>query len=316
MKQKNKRILITGGAGYIGSMLSTHLVNCGYVVTVIDNFSFTYDSLNHLYSKDNFHFIEGDVNNKKLIKKLVKQNDIVIPLAALVGAPLCEKNKNLAIKLNIDSIKLILSSLNKKQKIIYLTTNSGYGIGEKSKYCDETSPLNPVSLYGITKNKAEELVRKINKNYICFRLATVFGFSFRMRTDLLVNNFVYRALFKKKLDIFEPNFRRNFIHISDVIKCIEYSIKNFNSLKNNVYNLGLSNANITKLRLAKLIKKKIPSCKIKIIKNASDPDKRDYFVSNKKIEKMGFKATKSLESGIVELINVFKKNNIIIKNNY
>ena len=189
------------------------------------------------------------------MKKLVKKHDYIIPLAALVGAPLCEKFKKDAISTNLNSIKTLCKLVAKKNKIIYLTTNSGYGIGEKNKYCDENSPLKPISLYGKTKCDAEDLVRSKNKNHVCFRLATVFGQSYRMRSDLLVNNFVYTAIKKKKLTIFEPHFRRNFIHVRDVVDAIIFTITHFNKLKNNVYNLGLSSANISKIMLAKKIQK-------------------------------------------------------------
>ena len=209
----------------------------------------------------------------------------------------------------------MLSCLKKKNKVIYLTSNSGYGVGKKNKFCDENSPLNPISLYGRTKVQAENEIMKY-KNSICFRLATVFGYSYRMRTDLLVNNFVFTSVKQKKLRIFEPHFRRNFIHINDVVDAIIYSIKNFNRLKSNVYNLGLSSANLSKYTLAKKIKTQIKDLKIKIITNVKDPDQRDYFVSNKKIEKKGFKAKTKLESGIKELINIFTNNKEKIINNY
>ena len=202
-----------------------------------------------------------------------------------------------------------------RSKIIYLTTNSGYGIGKKNKYCDEKSPLNPISLYGRTKVEAENIIMK-NKNSIGFRLATVFGYSYRMRTDLLVNNFVFKSLKDKKLTIFEPHFRRNYIHIDDVVDGIIYSIKNFNRLKSNIYNLGLSSANLTKIMLAQKIKKQLKYLKIQIIKNKKDPDQRDYYVSNRKIEKKGFKAKVSLDEGIKELINVFSYSKEKIINNY
>ena len=248
------KILITGGAGYIGSKLTTKLVNIGYDVTVIDKLQYNKNSLSHLYIRKNFKLITGDVTDKKLIKKEITNKDIIIPLAALVGAPLCEKNKILAKKVNQDAIKIIINCKKNEQKIIFLTTNSGYGVGDKKKLCDEQSPLKPISLYGITKNNAEKIICK-SKNYICFRLATVFGYSFRMRTDLLVNNFIFNAIKKKKLFLFEENFRRNFIHIDDVIDAIIFSIINFKKLKNNIFNLGLSSANITKQELAKKIKK-------------------------------------------------------------
>tara|TARA_B100000900_G_scaffold386142_1_gene376351 strand:- start:4245 stop:5189 length:945 start_codon:yes stop_codon:yes gene_type:complete len=310
-----KKILITGGAGYIGSMLSTELINLGHSVTVIDLLKYEKSSLDHLYINTNFNFINGDARNPKLMKKLVKKHEFLIPLAGLVGAPLCEKNKKDAISTNFNSIKLTLKLMTKQNKLIYLTTNSGYGIGEKNKFCDENSPLKPISLYGRTKCDAEDEVMKF-KNTVSFRLATVFGASYRMRSDLLVNNFVQRAINKKHIDIFEPNFRRNFIHVTDVVRGIIFTMKNFNKLKSQVYNLGLSNANITKINLAKKIKKYYSKVKITVIKNKSDPDKRDYFVSNKKIEKKGFKATINLDSGIKELIQIFKNNKNKIINNY
>ena len=310
-----KKILITGGAGYIGSKLSTELLKYNYKVTVIDILKISSRSLNHLFNNENFNFIKGDVRNKKLMKSLIQKNEFIVPLAALVGAPLCEKNKREAISVNLESIKYLMKTITKRNKIIYLTTNSGYGVGEKNKYCDEKSPLKPISLYGRTKVQAERIIMQ-SHNSIGFRLATVFGYSYRMRTDLLVNNFVFKAIRDQKLLIYEPHFRRNYIHINDVVQGILYSIKNFNRLKANVYNLGLSSANLTKYNLAKKIKKQISSLKIKIVKNRKDPDQRDYYVSNKKIEKKGFKAEISIEKGIDELINVFSHSKEKIINNY
>ena len=309
------KILITGGGGYVGSMLSTALVDLGHEVTVIDLMKYEKGSLNHLYYNKNFKLIKEDVRNTKILKSLVKNNEYIIPLAALVGAPLCDKFRKEAISVNYKSIKTLVNICSKKNKIIFLTTNSGYGVGEKNKFCDENSPLRPISLYGRTKCDAEEEVKKF-KNFICFRLATVFGYSYRMRTDLLVNNFVFKSVKTKKLTIFEPHFRRNFIHIRDVILGVNYAINNFNKLKSNIYNLGLSSANISKLMLAKKIKKNMKGLKIKIITNRKDPDKRDYFVSNKKIEKKGFKASTSLDDGIKELINIFSLDKTSYKNNY
>jgi nucleoside-diphosphate-sugar epimerase len=310
-----KKVLITGGAGYIGSKLATKLLSLNYDVTIIDKLKFSKKSLNHLFIYKNFKFIKGDVRNNKLMKNLLSKNEYIIPLAALVGAPLCEKYKKEAKEVNLNSIKSLAKNLTNKNKVIYLTTNSGYGIGKKNKFCDEKSPLNPISLYGRTKVQAEKIIMK-KKNSIGFRLATVFGCSYRMRTDLLVNNFVYRAIKEKKLDLFEPHFRRNYIHIDDVVDGILYSIKNFNKLKSNIYNLGLSSANLTKYMLANKIKKQIKSLKITIIKNMKDPDQRDYYVSNKKIEKKGFKAKIKLEKGIKELKTYFLKNKEKIINNY
>ena len=310
------KVLITGGAGYIGTMLSTKLLSLGHKVTVVDLLKYDKGSLNHLYFNKNFKLICDDVRKKNLMKKLVKKNDFIIPLAALVGAPLCEKFKKDAVSTNLGTIKTLCEIVTKRNKVIYLTTNSGYGIGEKDKYCDENSPLNPISLYGRTKCDGEDLVRDKIKNHVCFRLATVFGHSYRMRSDLLVNNFVNTAIKKKKLTLFEPHFRRNFIHVRDVVNAIIFTMKNFNKLKNDVYNLGLSSANISKIMLAKKIKKQYQKLKIKIVTNRKDPDKRDYFVSNKKIEKKGFKASISLDDGISELIQIFTNDKNKVINNY
>ena len=316
MKKKIKnKILITGGAGYIGSMLSTRLVELGFRVTVFDNLSFSPHSLNHLHIFNNFRLVVGDVRNKKIYKRLIKENDIIIPLAALVGASLCEKNKKKAVDINLNAIQFLLKNIPTNKKILYPTTNSGYGIGKKNKFCTEKSELNPISLYGVTKVKAEAEILKF-KNSVCFRLATVFGYSYRMRSDLLVNNFVQTALKKKKLIIFEPNFRRNYIHIRDVVDAFIFGINNFEKMKSNTYNLGLSSANLTKIQLAKKIKKELNFLKIKILNNKKDPDQRDYFVSNKKIEKIGFIPRIKLENGIIELIKFFTLNKNKILNNY
>ena len=313
---KKLKILITGGAGYLGSILTTQLVHSGHQVTVIDILEFNKTSLSHLFVKKNFKFIKGDVRNKNLMINELKKKNIIIPLAALVGAPLCKKYPKKTLDINYNCIKFILSKLKSSQKIIYPNTNSGYGIGKKNKYCDEKSPLNPISLYGKTKVEAEKIILN-HKNSVVFRLATVFGFSYRMRTDLLVNFLVNMAVRNKKITIFEPYFRRNYIHVLDVANAFIFAIHNFNKMKGKIYNVGLSNANLTKIQLAKLIKKNIKGTKINLLKNRKDPDKRDYFVSNKKIEKLGFKPTISIDQGIIELRNIFnifnfEKN----KNNY
>jgi nucleoside-diphosphate-sugar epimerase len=309
-----KKILITGGAGYIGSKLCTQLISEGFKVTVVDKMQFSKNSLDHLIYNKNFKLFKEDVRNKKLIKKLILNNDYIIPLAALVGAPLCEKNKKLAKEINYECIKYITENINNK-KIIYLNTNSGYGIGAKGKFLDERSPLNPISLYGKTKCDAEKELIK-SKNFICFRLATVFGYSYRMRTDLLINDFTYKLLKQKKLSLFESHFRRNFININDVVGAIIYSINNFSRFKNNIFNLGLSEANYTKLQLAKKIKKVLNNKSIiKVLNNKKDPDKRDYFVSNRKLERYGYTPSYTVEEGVNELKEVYK-NLGKIKNNY
>ena len=313
---KKLKILITGGAGYLGSVITTKLIDIGHSVTVIDILEFNKTSLSHLFIKKGFKFIEADVRDKKLLKGLIKDKDIIIPLAALVGAPLCDKYPKKTKEINYDNIRFILSIIKSHQKLIYPNTNSGYGVGEKNDYCDEKSPLNPISLYGKTKVEAEKIILEY-KNSVIFRLATVFGYSYRMRTDLLVNFLVKRAVKEKEIKLFEPHFRRNYIHVLDVANAFIFAINNFNKMRGNIYNVGLSSANLTKIELARLIKKHVNGVKIKIIKNRKDPDKRDYFVSNKKIEKLGFKPTVSISDGIVELRNIYKSFNFEKnKNNY
>ena len=310
---KKFKILITGGAGYIGSMLCTKLINFGHQVTVVDILEYDTRSISHLYLNKNFTFFKKDVRDKKFLKSIIEKFDFVIPLAGLVGAPLCDKRKKDAKEINFEAVKDLVKLLSKKQKIIFTNSNSGYGIGSKQKFCDEKSPLNPISLYGRTKVDAEKIVMNF-PNSISFRLATVFGYSYRMRTDLLLNNLVLLSLRDKKLDIFESNFRRNFIHVNDVCDGIVYAVHNFNKLKSNVYNLGMSKANITKFEMVKKIKKYIKNLKIKKIHNIKDPDKRDYFVSNKKIESKGFKAKIDIDEGILELIEVYKSHKDFINN--
>lgn len=309
------KILITGGAGYIGSVLATKLVLLGHKVTVVDKLMYSTDSLNHLFFYENFQLIKKDICDQTFNKKFFKKFQFIIPLAALVGAPICDKNKKLAVAINYNAILSMIKKIGKSQKIIFMNSNSGYGIGEKNKFCDERSLLKPISLYGKTKAQAEIEVLK-HKNSICYRLATVFGYSYRMRTDLLVNNFVYKTIKNNILKIFEPHFRRNFIHVSDVVEGIVFAIKNFSKMRGNVYNLGISSANITKLQLAKKIKKYYKKLRIKIIYGVKDPDQRDYFVSNRKIESLGFVARVSLDRGIKEMLHIFKNSRLRINNNY
>ncbi len=309
-----RKILITGGAGYIGSMLATELVkNKKNFVTVIDLLKYNPNSLNHLFFYKNFSFIKEDIKKINKIKKIIHESNFIIPLAALVGAPLCDNEKQNAKNTNYLSIKKLIKECRNKQKIIYPTTNSGYGVGEKNKLCDETTQLKPISLYAITKAQSEKEIMKY-KNSVSLRLATVFGSSYRMRSDLMVNNFVSTALKNKKLVIFEPKFRRNFIHVRDVVSAFIHIMDNFKVFKGEIYNLGLSNANITKLQLANKIRKKIPETKVLIKSYKKDPDQRDYFVSNKKIEKRGFKAKITLDEGIDELKKVFTNNKNFLNN--
>lgn len=303
------RILITGGAGYIGSVLSKTLLDDGYAVTVLDNFSYEQNSLLGCCVYENFSVIRGDVRDKETLCAAMKNQDFIIHLAALVGAPICNANQIGAITTNLEASKLILSLRSREQKILFPCTNSGYGIGEKGKFCTEESPLKPLTLYGKTKVEAEKAILE-SGNSISFRLATVFGVSPRMRIDLLVNNFVYRAMTDKFIIVFEGQFRRNFIHIRDVVRVFLHGIKNFEKLKGEAYNVGLSDANLSKLELCEHIKKYLPDFVYLESDIGKDPDKRDYIVSNVKIEKTGFKPTHSLNFGIQELMKAFT----IIKN--
>ena len=299
-------ILVTGGGGYIGVALVSLLLKKKHIVTVLDDFSFDqqYVFLDLIKNK-NLNVINGDARNKNLLKDLVQKNEFIIPLAGIVGAPACKMKPKLATEINLNQIKNILKFINKKNKIILPVTNSGYGIGVKNKFCTEESPLKPISHYGVTKVKAEKEIRKI-KNFISLRLATVFGLSGRIRTDLLVNDFTYRAVFDGKIELFEPNFKRNYIHVKDVARAIMFSIENFKKLRSNVFNIGLETANLSKIELCKLIKKNHEDLKIKINEFTKDPDQRDYIVSNKKILATGWKPRYSLEYGIRELIKCYK----------
>lgn len=300
------KILVTGGAGYIGVALVDLLLKKKYYVTVLDNFSFNQQYVFFdLIRNKKLNVVNGDVRNKKLLKKLVKENEFIIPLAGIVGAPACNKKPNLATQINLNQIKDIIKFINKKNKVILPVTNSGYGIGEKNKFCTEESPLKPISHYGITKVKAEKEIKKI-KNFISLRLATVFGLSGRVRTDLLVNDFTYRAIFDGKIELFEPNFKRNYIHVKDVARVIIFSIENFRKLRSNIFNIGLETANLSKIELCREIKKNHTKLKIKINEFTKDPDQRDYIVSNKKILSTGWKPRYSIEYGIKELIKCYK----------
>ncbi|MDO8735137.1 MAG: NAD-dependent epimerase/dehydratase family protein [Elusimicrobiota bacterium] len=299
------KILVTGGAGYIGSVLVPKLLALGNKVTVIDNFMYRQNSLADVCSDDNFEIVRGDVRDELLIKSLLKNVDIIIPLAALVGAPLCNNDKIGAKTINTDAVKIIADNTSKNQILIIPTTNSGYGIGQKDKFCTEKTPINPISLYGITKMAAEKIVLE-RGNSISFRLATVFGMSPRMRLDLMVNDFVYRAVNDRFIVLFEGHFKRNFVHIRDVVRAFIHAIKNFKEMKNEPYNVGLSDANLSKLELCEKIKKHLPDFVYLEAPVGEDTDKRDYIVSNEKIEKTGFKPEFSLDMGIRELIKGYK----------
>lgn len=301
------KITITGGAGYLGSVLTDLFLKKGHEVVVLDNLYYNQTSLIQFTHHKNFEFVFGDVRDRQTLVDILKDTDVVIPLAALVGFPACEREPELATQLNYEHIRVVCELIGDKTKIIYPNTNSGYGIGTNG-VCTEESPLNPISLYGKTKVQAEEEVLKVGG--ISLRLATVFGSSPRMRMDLLVNEFVYKALTDKYITIFEKNFVRNYIHIRDVSRAFLFMIENYEENKGEVFNVGLSDANLTKQQLVEKIKEYVPDFAITYSDFYEDPDKRDYIVSNEKIEKLGFKPQYSLDDGIEELIKTYR---ILIK---
>ena len=305
-------ILVTGGAGYIGSVLVPELLKSGYRVTVLDNFMYLQNSLFDCCMNNSFDVVRGDARDESVLKPLLQKADYIIPLAALVGAPLCNKDKVGAATINRDAIASITKLTSTEQRIIMPTTNSGYGIGQKGVYCTEETPINPITLYGIVKMEAEKII--LNRgNSISFRLATVFGTSPRMRIDLLVNDFTYRAVTDRFVVIFEGHFKRNYIHIRDVVKAFTHAMDNFDKMKNEAYNVGLSDANLSKLELCAKIQEQVHDFVYLEAPVGKDPDKRDYIVSNEKIEKTGFKPIYSLEMGIKELIKGY---NIITNSKY
>ncbi|MGK7944353.1 MAG: NAD-dependent epimerase/dehydratase family protein [Microcystaceae cyanobacterium] len=295
------KILITGGAGYIGSVLTPILLAKGYEVTILDSFMFRQTSLADCCQYDTFNVVRGDCRDQGLMKELLKDADYIIPLAALVGAPLCSRDEIGTRTINQEAVEMICRLASPEQRILMPITNSGYGIGEAGKYCTEESPLRPISLYGVTKVEAEKAVLA-RENSITFRLATVFGMSPRMRTDLLVNDFVYRAVYDRAVVIFEGHFKRNYIHIRDVAKVFVHGIENFEQMKGKPYNVGLEDANLSKLELCAEIKKYLPKFVYLEAPIGEDPDKRDYIVSNQRILSTGYEPEWPLSRGIRELI--------------
>lgn len=295
------RVLITGGAGYIGSILAPALLEAGYAVTVLDTFSFGQASLLECCAHPRFEVVRGDCRDEAILREAVKTADILIPLAAIVGAPACKADQTAARTINLEAVRLLLSLRSASQWVIYPTTNSGYGIGEPGKFCTEETPLRPISLYGVTKVEAEQAVLA-SGNALTFRLATVFGMSPRMRIDLLVNDFVHRAVTDRAVVVFEGHAKRNYIHIRDVARAFLHALTNFERMKDQPYNVGLSDANLSKLELCAEIRKLLPGFVFLEAPIGEDPDKRDYIVSNAKIEATGFKPAYSLDMGIRELI--------------
>jgi nucleoside-diphosphate-sugar epimerase len=298
-------ILVTGGAGYIGSVLVPTLLEKGHRVTVLDTFIRGTTELAACCRYEGFEPIRGDARDLRILDGIVARADVIIPLAALVGAPLCKEDPITARTLNLDAVVALTNRTSRLQRVIYPTTNSGYGVGEKNAFCTEETPLKPISLYGQTKVEAEAAVLERSSG-VSLRLATVFGMSPRMRIDLLVNDFVWRAVTDKAVVLFEGHFRRNYIHIRDVVKGFEHSIENFEAMRGNAYNLGLSDANLSKIQLCERIKTHLPNFVYLEAPIGEDPDKRDYIVSNEKLERTGWVADFSIDDGIRELIRGYQ----------
>ena len=298
------RILVTGGAGYLGSTMVPELLSAGHHVTVVDNFMFGQSSLNHVCYHANFSVVKGDVRIASIMSPLIKKADLIIPLAALVGAPMCSQDPVGASTTNHDAIVAMLSMVSKQQIILMPTTNSAYGSGDAQNFCTENSPLKPISQYAIEKVKVEQLLME-HENAISFRLATVFGMSPRMRIDLLVNDFVYRAVYDRCVVLFEGNFKRNYIHVRDVSRVFQHAISHYDAMKGQIYNVGLSDANVSKAELCEVIRRKLPHFVSLDAPLGKDPDQRNYIVSNAKIEATGYRPAMSLEKGIEELIKGF-----------
>jgi nucleoside-diphosphate-sugar epimerase len=299
------KVLVTGAAGYIGSTLVPALLESGYAVTAIDNFMYGQDSLAAVCYHPAFSLVRGDVRSANVMRPLVKDADIIIPLAALVGAPLCDRDPIAATTTNKDAIVNMLEWLGTDQRVLLPITNSGYGVGEPGKFCTEETPIRPISLYGRDKVAVEQTLLDRHPNAISFRLATVFGISPRMRLDLLVNDFTYRAYTDRFIVLFESHFKRNYLHVRDVARVFLHGIEHFDTMKGGPYNVGLSDANLSKRELCERIQAHLPSFVFVESAIGQDPDKRDYIVSNEKIERTGFRPAYSLDDGIRELIKGF-----------
>lgn len=297
----SRQILVTGGAGYIGSTLVPDLLAAGHRVTVLDNFMYKQSSLNHVCHHSGFSVVKGDIRSQKTMAKLMRDADVIIPLAALVGAPLCNLDPVGATTVNHDAIKMMLKLLSREQIVLMPTTNSAYGSGDENNFCTEESPLRPISQYAIDKVAIEKELME-HPSAISFRLATVFGMSPRMRIDLLVNDFTYRAVHDRFIVLFESHFKRNYIHVRDVSRAFQHALRNHEKMKGQIYNVGLSDANVSKKELCERIKQQCPDFVYLEAAMSKDPDQRNYIVSNAKIEATGFMPEFSLERGIGELI--------------
>jgi nucleoside-diphosphate-sugar epimerase len=305
-------ILVTGGAGYIGSTLVPYLLSEGHHATVIDNFMYQQTSLLDCCHDKKLTIIRGDVRDRKLLAEWVPRVDAILPLACLTGAPICSREPETAKSINFDAVKTVADLMSSQQMLVFPSTNSGYGIGKEGIYCDEETPLRPVSLYGQLKVEVESFL--LDKgNCVTFRFATLFGISPRMRLDLLVNDFTYRACVDRFIVLFEPHFKRNYLHVRDAAAVFLHALENYEKMKGRPYNVGLSDSNLSKWELCEIIQKRITDFCFMVAEIGEDPDKRNYIVSNQRIEATGFKPSVTLDEGIEELIKGYQ---IIRRNQY
>lgn len=306
------RILVTGGAGYIGSVLVPHLLSAGHEVTVVDNFMYQQTSLLDCCFHKKLTIVRSDVRDERVLSELVPKADVILPLACLTGAPICKRDPQTAKAVNFDAVRTIAAQMSTQQFMVFPSTNSGYGIGQPDIYCDEDTPLRPVSLYGRLKVEIEALLLD-SGNCVTFRFATLFGVSPRMRLDLLVNDFTYRAVADRFIVLFESHFKRNYLHVQDAARAFMHALENYEQMKGHPYNVGLSDANLSKWELCEVIQRHLPDFYFVDAKIGQDPDKRNYIVSNQRIEATGLKAFVSLNEGIEELIKGYQ---VIRRNQY
>ncbi|MDR0993783.1 MAG: NAD-dependent epimerase/dehydratase family protein [Verrucomicrobiota bacterium] len=307
----NQHVLLTGGAGYIGSILTPALLAQGHRVTVVDSFRYGQASLLDCCYDRNLSIIRGDVRDERIMLPLLKKSDVIIPLACLVGAPLCEQNPIEARSINLDAIVMLLKHASRQQRFLSPTTNSGYGVGQAGMFCTEETPMNPISLYGVLKVELERAL--LDAGAVSLRLATVCGISPRMRLDLLVNDFTYRAVTDRFVVLFEAHFKRNYIHVRDVARAFLHALAHGNAMQGQAYNVGLSDANLSKMELCLEIRKQVPAFTIMEAAVGKDPDQRNYVVSNEKIEATGYKPQVSIQAAIEELVKGYQ---VLRRNQY
>lgn len=295
------KVLVTGGAGYLGSILAPELLRAGHDVTVLDNFLYRQAPLLDVCAEPRLRIVRGDARERELVARLLKAADVILPLACITGAPACARDAVAARTVNLDAVAMLLELRSPRQRIVFPTTNSGYGVGEKDRFCTEDTPLRPVSLYGRLKVEAEQRLLQAG-GAVTFRFATLFGASPRMRLDLLVNDFVHRAVTDRFIVLFEAHFKRNFLHVRDAAAAFLFALDRFDELAGRAYNVGLSDANLSKLELCQEIQKQVPEFWFAESPVGHDPDQRDYIVSNQRIEAAGFRPARSLQQGIAELV--------------